>query len=64
MLNEDTYYISLKLISPPYENPKTYLIINDIASFETIFDHSNTSVKGNFKNKWGGVVAPRLVWTD
>ena len=64
MLNEDTYYISLKLISPPYENPKTHLIINDIASFETIFDDSHTSVKGNFKNKWSGVVAPRLLWSD
>ena len=64
MLNEDTYYINVNLISPPYKNPKTHVTIDNIASFETIFDDSNESVKGKFKNKWGGVMAPKFLWTD
>ena len=64
MLNEDTYYINVNLISPPYKNPKTHVTIDNIASFETIFDDSNESVKGKFENKWGGVMAPKFLWTD
>ena len=64
MLNEDTYYVSLNLISPPYENPKLHLIIDNIASFETAFYKNKKSVKANFIDKWGGAIAPELLWTD
>ncbi len=63
-LNEDTYYVSLNLISPPYKNPKVHLIINDIVSFETEFDKNEKSVRGDFRNKLGGAIAPDLLWTD
>ena len=64
LLNEDTYYLSLHLISPPFENPINHLIIDNINSFETIFHKNNNSSKGNFKHKRGGVIAPKLLWTD
>ena len=64
MLNEDTYDVSLNLISPPYKNPKIHLIIDNIVRFETAFFKNKKSVKGSFKNKWGGVIAPELLWTD
>ena len=64
MLNENIYDVSLNLISPPYENPKIHLIINNIVRFETAFFKNEKSVKGSFKNKWEGVIAPELVWTD
>ena len=64
LLNEDTYYVSLLLISPPFENPINHLIIDNINSFETIFHKNNNSSKGNFKHKRGGVIAPKLLWTD
>ena len=63
-LNEDNYYVCLHLISSPFENLKTHLIIDNIISFETAFYQNKNSVKGNFKDKWGGVVAPKLIWTD
>ena len=63
-LNEDTYYVSLHLISPPFENPKTYLLIDNINSFETVFHEDSNSSKGKFKDKWGGVITPKLLWTD
>jgi len=64
VLNEDSYYLNASLISPPYKKPKIHLNIDSIASFETIFDDSSISVKGKFKNKWGGVMAPKFLWTD
>ena len=64
MLNEDTYDVSLNLISPPYKNPKIHLIFNNIVRFETAFLKNKKSVKGSFKNKWGGAIAPELLWTD
>ena len=64
MLNEDTYDVSLNLISPPYKNPKIHLIIDNIVRFETAFFKNKKSVKGSFKNKWGGAIAPDLLWTD
>ena len=64
MLNEDTYDVSLNLISPPYKDPKIHLIIDNIISFDTAFLKNKKSVKGIFKNKWGGAIAPKLLWTD
>ena len=39
-------------------------IIDNIVSFETAFFKNKESVKGSFKNKWGGAIAPKLLWTD
>ena len=64
MLNEDTYYVKLSLITPPYENPKIHLTIDNLASFEAAFNDSDISAKGGFKNKWSGVIVPKLIWTD
>ena len=64
LLNEDTYYVSLHLISPPFESPITHLAIDNINSFETVFDENSNSSKGKFKNKWSGVITPKLRWTD
>ena len=64
ILNEDTYYVSLNLISPPFKNPKIHLIVENIISFETAFYKNKKSVKGDFEDKWGGVIAPELLWTD
>ena len=64
LLNEDTYYVSLHLISPPFESPKTHLVIDNINSFETTFYENSNSSKGKFKDKWGGVITPKLRWTD
>ena len=63
-LNEDTYYVCLNLISPPFKNPETYLTIDNIISFETVFFKNKKSVKGEFKDKWGGAISPELLWTD
>ena len=63
-LNEDTYYVCMHLISPPFKNPKIHLIIDNIISFETAFFKNKKSVKGDFEDKWGGAVAPELLWTD
>ena len=49
MLNEDTYDVSLNLISPPYKNPKIHLIIDNIIRFETAFFKDKKSVKGSLK---------------
>ena len=59
-----TYYVSLNLISPPFKNPKIHLIVENIISFETAFYKNKKSVKGDFEDKWGGVIAPELLWTD
>ncbi len=64
ILNEDTYYVCLNLISPPLKNPKIHLMIENICSFETAFLKNKKSVKGEFEDKWGGVIAPELLWTD
>ena len=64
LLNEDTYFVSLYLISHPFENPITHLAIENINSFETVIRENNNSLKGKFKDKWGGVVAPKFTWTD
>ena len=64
MLNEDTYYACLNLISPPFQNPVTHLIIDNIISFETAFFKNKKSVKGDFEDKWEGAIAPELLWTD
>ena len=64
LLNEDTYYLSLYLISPPFENPITHLVVDNINSFETVFQENSNSSKGKFKDKWGGVITPKLRWTD
>ena len=64
MLNEDTYYVCLYLITPPFENPESYLVIDNIIRFETAFYKNKNSVKGKFKDKWGGLIAPKLSWTD
>tara|TARA_Y100000591_G_scaffold261818_1_gene234646 strand:+ start:2526 stop:3791 length:1266 start_codon:yes stop_codon:yes gene_type:complete len=63
-LNEDTYYVCLNLISPPFKNPETYLTIDNVISFETVFFKNKKSVKGEFKDKWGGAISPELLWTD
>ena len=42
--------------------PETHVVINKIATFETTFDKN--TVKGKFKNRWGGVIAPKLHWSD
>ena len=62
LLNEDTYSVNLHLISPPFDMPETHVEINKIATFETTFDKN--LVKGKFKNRWGGVIAPKLHWSD
>ena len=64
MLNEDTYYVGLSLISPPFKNPRIHLEIDNIISFETAFFKNKNSVKGDFEDKWGGAIAPELLWTD
>ena len=64
LLNEDTYYVSLYLISPPFENPITHLALDNINSFDTIFNENSNSLKGKFKNKWSGAITPKLRWTD
>ena len=64
ILNEDTYYVCLNLISPPFKKPKIHLIIDNIISFETAFFKNEKSVKGEFEDKWGGAIAPKLIWTD
>ncbi len=64
LLNEDKYYVSLYLMSPPFKNPITHLVIDNIISFETVFHENNNSLKGKFKNKGGGVISPKLRWTD
>ena len=64
ILNEDTYYVCLNLISPPFKNPKIHLMIDNIISFETVFFKNKKSVKGEFEDKWGGAIAPELLWTD
>tara|TARA_B100001248_G_scaffold236085_1_gene199276 strand:+ start:865 stop:2127 length:1263 start_codon:yes stop_codon:yes gene_type:complete len=64
LLNEDKYYLSLHLISPPFEDPITHLAIDNINSFETVFNENSNSSKGKFKNKWSGVITPKLRWTD
>ena len=45
-------------------NDKLHLIIDNIVSFETAFYKNKKSVKANFIDKWGGVIAPELLWTD
>ena len=39
-------------------------MIDNINSFETAFLKNEKSVKGEFEDNWGGVIAPELLWTD
>ena len=39
-------------------------MVDNITSFETAFFKNKNSVKGEFEDKWGGAIAPELLWTD
>ena len=64
ILNKGLYFININLLSSIGDKIKRFLVIDNAASFETIFPNNGTTLKNTFPDKREGLIAPKLTWTS